>query len=175
MKQLPDKTGCSLGGRLTKTHGFNGELILRSVQPLPESIEETEFVFIDINDGLVPFFLLSARLTDETCAIIQLEDTENEEQAERLIGYEVYLPAGHSNKKPESGKENYSGFQIIDKVLGDIGIVNDFLEIPGNPLLQTEYNGSELLIPFNKNVVQKISNRKKQIRIKLPEGLLDLA
>ena len=175
MKQLPDKTGCSLGGRLTKTHGFNGELILRSVQPLPESIEKTEFVFIDINDGLVPFFLLSARLTDETSAIIQLEDIENEKQAERLIGYEVYLLANNNSKKSDSGKENYTGFQIIDKVIGEIGIVKDFLDIPGNPLLQTEYNGNELLIPFNKDVVIKISNRKKQIKIKLPEGLLDLS
>lgn len=177
MIQLPDKTSCSPGGRLTKTHGFNGELILRSAQPLPESIEETEFVCIDINDGLVPFFVLSARLTDETTAIISLEDITDKKQADKLTGYEVYLKSDNSHKKTQARleKDNYTGFLITDRILGEIGIVKDFITIPGNPLLQTDYKGNELLIPFNDEIVLKIKNRKKMIRVNLPKGLIDSA
>jgi len=175
MKQLPDKNSCSLGGRLTKTHGFTGELILRSAQPLPESIEKTEFVCIDINAGLVPFFVLSARIIDETSAIIKLEDVVNVEQAAKLTGYDVYLEDISTSKKTYSPTSDYTGYLITDKTHGEIGAVKYFLDIPGNPLLQTDYKGNELLIPFNDTVVLKINNRKKIIRVKLPEGLIGFA
>jgi 16S rRNA processing protein RimM len=43
-----------------------------------------------------------------------------------------------------------------------------------NPLLQLDYNGTEILIPIFEGLIEKVDRKKKELFIKAPEGLIDL-
>jgi 16S rRNA processing protein RimM len=43
-----------------------------------------------------------------------------------------------------------------------------------NPLLQVNFNGTEILIPIFEGLIEKVVRKKKELYIKAPEGLIDL-
>jgi 16S rRNA processing protein RimM len=65
------------------------------------------------------------------------------------------------------------GYIIVDdnKPLGPI---LELIEQPHQLLCRLELEGKEVLIPLHENSLEKIDHRKKEVRVILPEGLLDL-
>jgi 16S rRNA processing protein RimM len=49
--------------------------------------------------------------------------------------------------------------------------VNDF---SGNLLLSVEYQGKEALVPLNEDLIIRFDEEKKEIELRIPEGLFDL-
>ena len=66
------------------------------------------------------------------------------------------------------------GFHVQDVSYGEIGIVEDVLDLSSNPLLKINNNGKEVLVPLMKDLVTKIDRHNKKLYISCPEGLLSL-
>ena len=49
-------------------------------------------MFIELNGGLVPFFIDSFRLKKENIALVKFEDVDSEEDAQALVSKKVFLP-----------------------------------------------------------------------------------
>jgi 16S rRNA processing protein RimM len=66
------------------------------------------------------------------------------------------------------------GFKVFDAQHGAIGVVEDVIDMTSNPLLQINFNGTEILVPIFDGLIQKVVRKKKELYIKAPEGLIDL-
>lgn len=163
-------------GVFTRTHGFQGELILRLEVREAEDIPEMEWVFVEIDGLPVPFFVRQIRDLQEDKMILLLDKITSESQAKELTGCRLFIPAGkHAGKKfRDTGFTEIKGYRVVDENLGELGIADEVIAVAGNPLLKVITGEKELLIPAHPDIILEISGKKKIIRIHAPEGLTEL-
>jgi 16S rRNA processing protein RimM len=65
-------------------------------------------------------------------------------------------------------------FSVIDKKEGKIGIVEQVIDLPSNPLLQIIDGEKEVLVPLIPGLVTHVNRKEKILEINTPEGLLEL-
>ena len=165
---------CYYLGKVTKPFGYKGELVLFLDVDDMSKYQKMDSVFIEMNNQLIPFFIENIHFKNNK-AIVRFADVGLEE-SQRLIGKGLYLPL---SKLPKlNGKKFYfheiKGFKIIDETKGEIGIVEDILDYPGQDLFQVNFNGKEILIPAIDEIIQSVKRENRTIYIKTPEGLIDL-
>ncbi len=162
-------------GKIIRLHGYDGTVSAYFDTDEPGEYEELKTVFIRINNLPVPFFVKKISLLTNK-ALIQFEDINTHEQAERLVQKEIYLSL---TELPElTGKKFYyheiKGFKVIDEQFGEIGNVRQVLEYPNQALMQVMHEETEVLIPVNNDIILKVDRKKKEIRIRAPEGLIEI-
>ena len=163
-------------GHVAKLHGFKGEVTIFLDVDDPQEYKELESVFIEIDGKLVPFFLEYIQVRNNGHAVVKFETINTEKKAQRLQKCGLYLPL---DLLPETeGKEFYhfeiEGFEVIDKKHGSIGAVKGVMDISGNPIIQIDFNGTEIMIPKQDNFITEIDREKEIIYINAPEGLIDM-
>lgn len=168
---------CFQLGVFTRKVGTDGRLGLQLDTDQPEAYIKTESVFVELHGKLVPFFVLSFRLQPSNTAHVKLEDVDNAEQAESLIGSGVFLPL--EKLPPLSGTNFYYheviGWKIHDLTSGlSAGIIKDVLENGPNDLFQLTNDGQEVLIPVADDWIVSVDRELGIISMNLPEGLLDV-
>ena len=104
------------------------------------------------------------------------EGVETEEAAKRLLKKKAYLPLEILPELDQSSFYDHEviGYKVFDAEKGAIGLVQDVIDMTANPLLQLDYNGTEILIPIFEGLIEKVDRKKKELFIKAPEGLIDL-
>lgn len=166
---------CFYFGRVIKTHGIKGEISIRIDADDPKSYASLDFIFIEINKKLVPYFIHMMKQNGNK-AYLALEDIDTIEQAIELTNKEIFLPLTLLPKL--TGTKFYfhevPGFSIIDEVHGDIGHIETVLEYPNQNVFQLFKDKKEILIPIRDEIIKKIDRKKKIIYILAPEGLIDL-
>ena len=63
---------------------------------------------------------------------------------------------------------------MVDSVYGDIGVLEQVIDYPAQPLFQIMKNGTEVLVPVIDPVIDKVDRKLKTIFITAPNGLIDL-
>lgn len=108
--------------------------------------------------------------------MIEFDDFETAELAAELIGKTIGMKTDNEDavKNISPSPSSLLHYKIIDQLHGEIGTVTGFLDIPGNPCLQTDYKGREVIIPFHKDLVKKTDDKKRILQVALPTGLLEL-
>ncbi len=129
-------------------------------------------MFIELNGGLVPFFIDSFRLKKENIALVKFEDVDSEEDAQALVGKEVFLSLEFIDESQQNDLAALIGFEAIDSKHGNIGKVTDILDNTAQELFQISNGDQEFLIPITEEFIQKIEGNT--IYLETPEGLIDL-
>ena len=174
--QIMDKKDFFELGKIRKCNRKTGELSIRTNTEVPERENAPPLIFIEIDGGLVPFYLSSIRQRDSNTIQVLLEDYASLAKAQQFVDCAVFLPK-KGLKDLESEQFNYSeiiGFNVIDKNHGNIGALEDILDRPEQEILKINFEGKEILIPFVDEMFEKINHKKKQLFIHAPEGLIDL-
>ncbi len=132
-------------------------------------------VFFQKKGGWEEFQVESLRPYKENF-ILKLKGIDSLERAQGTSGKEIFVP---EEKLPPLQEDHYYHFQIlgctvIAKDGKKIGMVEDFLIIPGNDLLVVSGEKSQILIPFNKDICMRINLEQREIIVNPPVGLLDL-
>ena len=171
-----NKKDCFHLGKIAKLHGFKGEVSLLLDVTNPENYSSLDAVYIDINNNLTPFFIDSIQLKNKGFAAVKFEGVNDENAAKAIVRKDVYLPA---EILPElEGIQFYDheveGFTVIDEEKGNIGIVEQVIDLKVNPLLQIMNDDKEILVPLLEGLVKKVDRKKKELHIAAPEGLIDL-
>ena len=151
-------------GKVLKSDGTDGGILLGLSELGLEDIDLKEPVFI-VFDGLeVPFFISSIRAKGSTKAVVKLLDVDSLSDAEELIGREVFL----EGELEDEQELDLSGWKVSNRGCA-IGTV-DYMELfPGNPCISVGGH----LIPLHEDLITALDNKKKTIDFHLPEGLLD--
>ena len=167
---------CFQLGYIMKTHGTKGHVVAFFDVDFPEEYDELESVFLLINGKLVPFFIDDLNPQDRSRSIIKFEDVKTVADAEKLKGTAIYLPL---NQLPELEEDQFYfheviGYTVVDEQLGELGTVQTFFDLPNQDLLAMEYQGHEVLIPVQDEIVLRTSKEERKIYVNLPEGLLEV-
>lgn len=156
-------------GTITRVHGTRGEL----KTALLGTYTFKEWAFLEIKGKPVPFLITSViGSADEP--ILKLEGIDSPDQASRFLGMAVLKLGKGSKAKGKKLDDSIVGYAIMDEERGLIGTVEDVMELPQQLLLQTQYNGTELLIPAVDEIILSIDDKKKVIQVNLPDGILDI-
>ena len=67
--------------------------------------------------------------------------------------------------------ENYT---VIDENRGEIGVVQKVIDLSGNPIIQIDADGKEVLIPKQDEFIKEIDRENHIIHIVAPEGLIEM-
>lgn len=176
METIP-KSNCTKIGFIQKPHGVNGELVIRFQEQYYDTLDGANTVFLEIEGLLVPFFIPNDGMRFRTgeSAIMKLNWIETETQAQKLAGLSVFV----KNEKIEIDEESFDvrmleGFILFDQLKNQIGNINAVNDFSGNIILDVNYLGKEIMIPFNEDFLLDLDIQKKLITLDLPDGLLNL-
>jgi 16S rRNA processing protein RimM len=170
------KEDCFYLGKIAKKFSFKGEVLAYLDTDEPELYENLESVFVECNKHLVPFFIETASLHKNDFLRIRFEDVSTEEEAEAILGNDLYLPLSMLPKL--SGNKFYFheviGFEVIDSRRGNIGQIVAINDSGAQPLFEIDKNGTEILIPLIDDFIIALDRENKTITLETPEGLVDL-
>jgi|GEM_PF-4856 len=171
------KDDCYQVGHITKTHGVSGELVLFLDVDEPTEYADLDSVLLEVKGELVPYFIESIAIVKGSRAIVAFEDIDTIEQAERLINCAAYLPL--DNLEPITDETRFYfheivGYQVVDASAGELGIVQGVYAMNAQDLIAMDYEGKEVLIPINSDIVRTVDRATKKLNVVLPEGLLDI-
>jgi len=168
------QSDCFELGYVTRPFGLNGELEVYLDTDDPTPYEGVEVVFLQKQEGLVPFFVKHL-VAHRKNHILGLEDVISREQAEALQGVKLFLPI---TLLPELPEGEFYWHELVGCQLFNegalVGTVKGIVDIPGNELVEVDASGREILLPMSANFLEKFSREEKKIFMKLPEGLLEL-
>lgn len=175
METIP-KSDCEKIGFFRKTHGVHGEVVLEYEEHYEYSVEEAERFFIELDGLLVPFFIEDEglRFRSAKSVIVNFEEVKTEAYAKRLIGQTAWLYKTEIVDEPEEHADLLLGFTLIDEQRGVIGPIEDMDDFAGNIVLNVNFKGQELLVPYNEEMLVELDEMKKEITLKLPDGLIEL-
>ncbi len=162
-------------GSVIKTKGISGEVVIRTKITTCSINSGQKYVMVSIEGLLVPFFIDSWHNLSNNEITIKFRDIVTRDKAEFFRDREIWLP--HNEIKISLLKqagEDLSGYKVIDTNEGFIGITQGILDIPGNELLRVDFRNHEILIPLQEGIILKINADKKEIRVSLPEGFLQI-
>lgn len=170
------KEDCFYLGKIAKKFSFKGEVLLYLDTDEPELYENLESVLVEINKNLIPFFIENSSLHKNDFLRVKFEEVDSEEEADSIIGCELYLPLTMLPKL-EGNKFYFHeviGFQIEDKRLGNVGEIVSINDTTAQPLFEVLNNGVEILIPMIDHFLLEIDRKNKKVIMDLPEGLIEM-
>ena len=159
-------------GRLGKSHGVRGEVSFLFDDDVFDRVD-ADYLILDIDGILVPFFIEEYRFRSDTTALMKFEGIDTQERARELTGCDVYFPRNLAAS--DDDRISWSaivGFDIIDastnKSVGRIASIDDSTL---NILFCLE---DDHLIPASEDLITQIDQQACTIAMHLPAGLLDL-
>ncbi|RMB58504.1 16S rRNA processing protein RimM [Dokdonia sinensis] len=170
------KEDCFYLGKIVRKYSFKGELLAKLETDEPETYINLDSVFVEYGPNLVPFFLESSQLHKSALLRFKFEDVDTEEDADDLIGADLYLPL---TMLPElTGDKFYFheiiGFTAVDANFGAIGEITSVNDTTAQAIFEIDRNGSQVLIPMIDDFIKKVDRDKKEIHLEVPEGLIEL-
>ncbi len=169
------KEDCLSIGKFIKTHGLNGELVLFVENDFPEKYSE-EPIFVDIDGGLVPFFIEDDGIftRNHTSYRIKMEDVDSEHAALRFINCQVYLPKELFSEQEMEGVAGIEGYTVNVVGRGEIGVIDSLADYSGNIVITVVVEEKEVMIPLAEDYITAVDYEAQIITLDLPEGLIDL-
>jgi 16S rRNA processing protein RimM len=190
-----------LVARILRARGNKGEVAAEILTDFPERLTKLQGVFLGAQkDNGEPrrVALKSCWLSQNHLGqiVFHFEDVKSIPEAEKLRGFEVFLPleqrvilpAGRYFVSDLIGCSVFETPANLPVVASSpcslaeapalLGTVSDVQfpgeEMAGTPLLEVETSQGELLIPLAEDICTKIDPAARRIDVVLPEGLRDL-
>ena len=157
-------------GKISKTHGYNGTVVLVSDRPLDDDVERLKEIFVVIDGLQVPFPVEELVLLTDTSAHVQLEFIDSQNEAIELIGCQVYATSDLNTPEIEAGWEQWTGFAVHDTQYGEIGVIKKIEDYKGNIVMQVMNGKKETLISLFPELIAHIDQSAKTVQITAPEG-----
>lgn len=162
-------------GTIDGRHGLSGEVELNFHDDAFDR-GDAPYLFLEIDGILVPFFWEEYRFKNNHTALFKFADVDTEQQAKNLKGVKVYYPLAELDEEDmfQSWK-SLVGFAVVDETGNFVGKITQVDDSSANILLTlADPQGRELLLPFHEDLLIDFDTDSRQIRLRLPEGILGL-
>ncbi|WP_420149354.1 ribosome maturation factor RimM [Spirosoma sp.] len=169
------KNDCYQVGHITKTHGVSGELVLFLDVDEPSEYDDLESILLEVKGELIPYFIESIAIVKGSRAIVAFEDIDTIEQAERLLNCGAFLPLDELPPITDETRFYFHeivGYRVVDANEGELGIVQGVYAMNAQDLIAMDYQGKEVLIPINSDIVRTVDRTNSKLNVTLPDGLL---
>ncbi len=159
-------------GQLGKPHGVRGEISFAFTDDVWDRVE-APYLFVMVDNILVPFFLEEWRFRSDSVALLKFQGTDTCEQAQQWRNLDVYFPYAlcPQDEEGELTWQGFVGYHVIDGERGDVGAIESVYDSTENILLELE---GGRLIPATEDFITDIDHETHRLMMRLPEGLLDI-
>lgn len=159
--------------KVSKSDGTDGAVILSFLSIAPEDLEISEPVFVYFDGLPVPFFIESLSRKGNSKAVVHLTDIRSFEDAEELVGREVYA----EGLSDDDNDEDLVGWTVAVVRGGagrpePLGTVTGFLDIPSNPCIEVDTKNGAVVIPLHEDFIISVDPDGETLVMSLPEGLV---
>ena len=149
--------------KILKSNGTDGGLLIGVRDIEVGQIDLQEPVFIEFDGLPVPFFIQDIRQRGTSKAIIHLNDIDNLEDAEEVVGRAIYVEGEWEDEQ----ELDFTGWTLLNR--GErVGTVTGMEPIPGNLCL---YVG-EAMVPLHEDLILSVDPDARVLDLDLPDGLL---
>jgi len=165
-------------GYTKKVHGVKGEIKIHIEDYYLKDAKQADVFFIEIKGQQLPYFI--EKLQFGNAIIAKFEEVDRKEDAVMLSGNPISMK--EQDLLPEEQREfdlandfkYFEGFLIKEMELGDIGIIDEVVEMPEQFMAFLSYQEKEVMVPLNEFFIQDIDPENKIILMELPEGIFDI-
>lgn len=167
-------------GYIKKPHGIRGEIKIKLESQFLEDLLAAKVVFIDQNGRPVPYFIEEVQLGH--VQTIKLEDVNSREDAQALSASLLFLRTNDLLSPSEKIIQQVdelefgflAGYQLFDHQDQVIGQIVEVQAFPQQEMALVDYQDKNILVPLHQHLILDIDKIEQKIRLKLPEGLLEL-
>ena len=159
-------------GKIVNTVGLKGEVKVYNYSDSIEIYETVESIYVE--DRLTVIENVRAQ---KNMVILKLEGADDRNAAEALRGRELYITEDDLPELPEGRYyvRDLIGMSVTEEDGNLLGHVTDVLQNTAQDIFEVESeNGKKLLIPKVDQFVLDIDAEKREITVRLIEGMLDL-
>lgn len=159
-------------GKIVNTVGLKGEVKVCNYSDSIEIYETIESIYVE--DRLTVIENVRAQ---KNMVILKLEGADDRNAAEALRGKELYITEDDLPELPEGQYyvRDLIGMSVTEEDGNLLGHVTDVLQNTAQDIFEVESeNGKKLLIPKVDHFVLDIDAEKREITVRLIEGMLDL-
>jgi len=173
IRPIPTIKQCTEIGTIVRPHGKEGEVLIATKCDL-ERFQSLSYVFICLQERLVPFFISSVSSKGNSI-FIQFEDIQSMEKAETFCGLKIYSE-GKNDDTDTSTDVDIIGYTITNAETNEvIGSIHDIIAYSMNVVLDvTRPDGTSVLIPFAEDLIMGSNEKEKNITMTIPDGLLEM-
>jgi 16S rRNA processing protein RimM len=160
-------------GRVVKLHGIRGKIKIAYFSEDAAQFHLYQRIFIEDEMGIVhPYEVVEATLQPPRL-ILQLKDIETLEDAQPLVGKEIFVRKASLPHLPEG---EYYWFEIIGMEVETedgrhIGKVKEILPTGANDVYVVQGKRGEILLPAVEGVIQNIDRNRRLVKVTWMEGL----
>ena len=158
-------------GKIVNTHGIRGEVKIQPWCDEPELFDELEYLFIEGEK-----YNIVRNRFHKTCQIVQLENVNSIDDAERFKNQIVYINRD-ALELPEGRYyiADIEGLTVKEQNGRILGDVDEIIKTGSNDVysLKDTFNKKPVLIPVIEGVVLETNIDGGYIVVKLPKGLID--
>jgi len=162
-------------GKFKKPHGIKGEIAFYFENDIFDKVD-CPYIICKVDGIYVPFFVKDYRFKGADIALISLEDVNDDIQAKRFNGLDVYFPREYFNEEEDTEYtfDFFIGFSVIDGQLGNIGVITAVDDATINTLfLINGIENKEIIIPASEDLITSVDIENKLIYFNLPSGLIE--
>ena len=159
-------------GKIVNTVSLKGEVKVYNYSDSIEIYETIESIYVE--DRLTVIENVRAQ---KNMVILKLEGADDRNAAEALRGKELYITEDDLPELPEGQYyvRDLIGMSVTEEDGNLLGHVTDVLQNTAQDIFEVESeNGKKLLIPKVDQFVLDIDAEKREITVRLIEGMLDL-
>ncbi|MCK4678261.1 MAG: 16S rRNA processing protein RimM [Bacteroidales bacterium] len=171
-----DKKDCIHLGTIRRTFGYKGELTIFVNSPFGSDLGDIDFLFIDIDKEIVPFYIENLTFRDDNSVLVKFQDIDNADLAKQFVNHELFVSKNDLKSKSDH-QLNFMeiiGFDVIDNTHGPVGKVEEIINNGEQYLIRITKEETEILVPFVKEIIFEIDKKGKVVFIDAPVGLIDL-
>ena len=162
-------------GRLNKTFGLKGHLRAYLDPAIVVRLKKLPVIYLVSKNVHLPYFTDETDLNESGHCMFHFEEVKDKTAADLLVGKDIYISETLLKKvKPYTSLGDFVGFSLFDESMGLLAPLDNVIELPNHDVGQFIYSGVEVLFPWNEHVILKIDKRKKEIHVRLPDGLIDI-
>ena len=159
-------------GKITSAVGLKGEVKVYNYSDSAEIYKNTETVYVDEE----PMKIQHVRM-QKNMVILKLEGIDDRNGAEQIRGSEIFITEADLPELPDGEFyiRDLIGMAVIDAANGEtIGTVRDVIQNTAQDIFDVQTSaGKQALIPNVPEFIIDIDAEKREIKVKLIEGLIE--
>ena len=160
-----------LMGKVVNVVGLKGELKIYSYTDRNERFEELDQIWLDNKT----YAIENVRYQNKV-VILKLEGINDRNKAEEQRNKKVYIEESDLQELPEDTYyvRDLSGMTVFNED-AELGQIADVIQNAAQDLYEVKTEtGKKVLVPVVKEFVLDVDMEQRIVKVKLPEGLLDL-
>lgn len=160
-------------GRVRRTRGLRGELVVESHSDLPDRFEQLKKLYLVTPDGERPVTIRSVRTQSPSEVWIKLEEIRDRESAMALSGASLEIDEA-DRPAPPAGEYYYDqleGLRVVDVSGQPLGTLSQVIPRGAQDLYVVVTERGESLVPASAAIVKRIDIEAGLVVVDPPPGL----